>query len=202
MKDIFKIQTKKHKEQFIEFDRIAKLLLNRCIFQTPKESYLIREIEFYYSSGDHTDHYCHENPRQLTNSRLYFHRFNNPEKYKKLRRKGIDITIGDDSNVYGGILIRTLQNIKTKEVISGIGKITNEIIDEIGGAEIITTIYENDNSILDQNSILRLLETENNNLTIYKKQRIGLNRKESDSDGFYHSAKYNYFTYPEIEVLK
>jgi len=35
-----------------------------------------------------------------------------------------------------------------------------------------------------------------------KKYRQGLNLKKEDADKFYLNSKYNYFTYPEIEVLK
>jgi len=191
-----------NKEQiFSEFNRVAKILLNETIIKTPCESYLIREIEFYYFSKNHLDYYCHKNERQLSNSRLYFHRFKNFDTYKRLKQKGIDITIGNNSNHFGGILLRTLQNFKTKEIISGIGNITNKIIDEIGGAKVISTIYEKDYDIFHENSILKFIKTKNNKLKIYKRQRIGLNFKKEDSDKFFLMAKYNFFTYPEIEEL-
>ncbi len=203
MKNLFKIEAKKDKKQLsIEFDKIAKKLLTEFLLKTPQEDYLIREIEFYYFTEKHSDYYCHKNERQKSNSKLYFHRFKNPERYLNLKQKGIDITIGNESNISGGILIRTLQNISTLEIITGIGKITNMIIKEIGGAEIISKIYENNFDIFHKESILQFIETENNNLRVYKKQRIGLNLKEVDSDGFFHTAKYNYFTYPEIDELK
>ena len=202
MNNLFKIDENEIRgEYYYQFDEIAKRILNKLILKTPTESYLIREIEFYYSSKNHTDFYCHKNDKQLTNTELYFHRFKNPEKYLKLKMKGIDITCGKSPNFFGGVLIRCLQSIRTGEIITGIGTITNIIIDEIGGADVISNFFKNKENVFDQNSIIHLAETKNNKLKIYKKSRMGLTLKKEDSDEFYFSAKYNYFTYPEIEVL-
>ena len=62
------------------------------------------------------DFYCHKNERQLTNQKLYFHRFKDPvkdpEKYERLKQKGMDITVGNGESIFGGILIRTIENEK------------------------------------------------------------------------------------------
>lgn len=191
---------KKGKHQ-VEFDRIAKKLLNTCELRTPENAYLIREIEFYYYSDNHTDYYCHKNSEQLNNSTFYFHRFKDPEKYLRLKQKGIDITFGNQSCCeYGGILIRAIQNINSGNIFTGIGKLTNHIIGEIGGPKEIQKLY-NSGDVFKKSSNLHLFCSDNNQLKIFKKCRQGLNHKPKDTDKFYLNATYNYFTYPEISEL-
>ena len=203
MTDRFNILEKDTRDSFYtEFDRIAKKLLNKFQLKTLKNLYLIRELEFYYYSENHKDCYCHKNPRQLLNSSFYFHRFKDPEKYGRLKQKGIDITIGNTKDSYGGILIRAIQDCKSNEIITGIGNLTNRIIEDIGGTEEINGLYELNNCALNSDSGLRLESTQNNGLKIFKKPRQGLNHKKEDSERFFINAFYNYFTYPEIIELK
>lgn len=202
MKDLLNIKKFEKREEYqIEFDRVAKDILNSYELRTPANSYLIREIEFYYYTENHTDFYCHKNDRQLNNSTFYFHRFKDPEKYLRLKQKGIDITFGKQENIYGGILIRAIQDINSGNVYTGIGKLTNRIIDEIGGTKEIQKLYDSNNSVFDKSSSLYLLNSHNNGLRIFKKHRQGLNQKASDSDKFYLKSVYNYFTYPKISEL-
>lgn len=113
MNDILRIFKHDKREEYqSDFDRIAKVLLNHTELITKENSYRIREIEFYYYSVIHTDFYCHKNERQLTNQKLYFHRFKDPEKYERLKQKGMDITVGNGESIFGGILIRTIENEK------------------------------------------------------------------------------------------
>lgn len=120
----------------------------------------------------------------------------------KLKRKGIDITFGDGNNCYGGILIRAIQNIATNEIFDGIGKIANLIIDEMGGANEITRLYESNVDIFSPSAKLHLANAaQENDLRIFKKNRQGLNLKKEDDDGYFLNVQYNYFTYPEITEL-
>ena len=203
MNDIFKVKKSENREDYqYDFDKLAKILLNQTELVTKVNSYRIREIEFYYYSHTHTDFYCHKNERQLTNQRLYFHRFKDPEKYVRLKQKGIDITIGNGKTIFGGILIRAIENVETNEIITGIGNLTNQIIDDIGGTLLINEIYESDKNIFDSSGLVYLKDCQKNALKIFKKHRQGLNLKKEDTDKFYLNSKYNYFSYPEIEVLK
>ncbi len=202
MNDFLKIEEHEKRYDYQnDFDRIARILLNQAELITKKNSYRIREIEFYYYSDNHTDFYCHTNVRQLTNQKLYFHRFKDPEKYVRLKQKGIDITLGNGDSIYCGILIRAIENIETKEIITGIGNLTNQIIDDIGDTFSIVELYNSDKDIFDSTGIIYLKIKEDNKLSIFKKQRQGLNLLKEDTDRFYLDVKYNYFTYPEIEML-
>lgn len=203
MKDTFIIKDYISREEYKkEFDRIAKVILNTVNLITVKNTYLIREIEFYYYSLNHIDFYCHNNSRQLLNSRFYFHRYNDPEKYINLKRKGLDITFGNSENIYGGILIRTIQNNQSGKIYQGIGILTNLILNDIGGSLEIEKLYNSNKSVFDStNSKIYLIESADNELKIFKKHRQGLKLDTRDLDKFYFVAKYNYFTYPEIEEL-
>ena len=199
----FTINEHNKKEDYqSDFDRIAKVLLNEKELVTQENFYRIREIEFYYYSAKHTDLYCHRNDRQLKNNSLYFHRFKDPEKYVRLKQKGIDITRGNGKTIYGGILIRAIENTKTNEIFTGIGKLTNRVISDIGSTFVIQDIYNADKSIFDSSALIYLKPVEGNGLRIFKKRRQGLNLKKDDTGGFYLDSKYNYFTYPVIEELK
>jgi hypothetical protein len=203
MYDNFEVKDYKKREDYhLDFDEIAKVLLNRTKLISKNNSYRIREIEFYYYSSYHLDIYCHKNKRQLTSLRLYFHRFKDPKKYIRLKQKGMDITIGKGSSVYGGILIRTVENIKTKVIYTGIGNLSNQIIKDIGGTVYIQELYNSDKNIFESSPLIYLEECSENELKIFKKNRQGLKLKNGDSDRFYLNSKYNYFTYPEIEELK
>ena len=82
MRNFLSASTHRNKEEFIkEFDRIAEIILNRTELLTIKDTFLIREIEFYYYSQAHTDIYCHKHERQGRNARFYFHRYTNPKSY-------------------------------------------------------------------------------------------------------------------------
>lgn len=191
----------KREEYQSDFDRIAKVLLNHTELITKKNSYRIREIEFYYYSVIHTDFYCHKNERQLSNQKLYFHRFKDSEKYERLKQKGIDITVGNGESIFGGILIRAIENVKTNEIITGIGNLTNQIISDINGTFSILELYKSNKNIFDSSGLIFLKTGQSNGFKIFKKHRQGLNLKKEDTDKFYLDSKYNYFTHPEIEVL-
>ena len=202
MKDTLTINRNEKREDYqYDFDKIAKILLNQTELIANNCSYRIREIEFYYFSNNHTDFYCHKNLRQLSNQRLYFHRFKDPEKYIRLKQKGIDITNGNGESIFGGILIRAIENNETNQIITGIGNLTNQIISDIGGTFSISDIYASDKDIFDSSALIYLKISQNNGLKIFKKHREGIKLKKEDTDSFYLNAKYNYFSFPEIEVL-
>ena len=65
MKEALFINKHDNKEGYqTDFDKIAKVLLNRTELKVNKTAYRIIEIEFYYRSANHIDVYCHKNERQ------------------------------------------------------------------------------------------------------------------------------------------
>ena len=108
------------------------------------KSYRIVELEYYYSSPEHPDPYVHLDSHQSHWMCWYFHR-QNGKSYKGGTYKGLDITIGDIGSPIestksshsrskdvgggaGGLLIRSIVNIETGEVIQGPCKVVNELL--------------------------------------------------------------------------
>ena len=57
----------------------------------------------------------------MNNGKWYMHRMTakNPMSFKGGSYKGMDLTFGDNKNSYGGILIRSILDLKTNEYIEG-----------------------------------------------------------------------------------
>lgn len=85
-------------------------------------TYKIREIEIYYYDEDHEDPFVHCDPDQKSFGKWYFHKRGGT--YKGGTFKGLDFTIGSD-NVYGGALIRSIEN---DELIEGPCNCVDEIL--------------------------------------------------------------------------
>lgn len=107
MKDLSFLKITEETEN--EFKDIAETLFNRFAIKTKGGIYRLMEIEFYWKSPTHKDGSTYErkyvNPQQ---GEWFFH------------YSGVDIALrNDDINGYGGILIRKVQNVETKEIFKG-----------------------------------------------------------------------------------
>jgi hypothetical protein len=124
--------------------------------------YRIVELEYYYSSPDHPDPYVHLDPHQSHWMCWYFHR-QNGKSYKGGTYKGLDISIGDIGSPIdstgesegatakgrkkraagaGGLLIRSILNIETGEVIQGPCKVVNELLLNSSSSSSPLTVHE------------------------------------------------------------
>ena len=184
------------------FDRIAKDLFNNYLLNIQGNRYRLTEIEFYYKSDNHKDSYTHENERQLTKDNWYFHRFKNPEKYKKVPVKGLDLTIGNkNKNIYGGILIRGIKDIKNNDIIDGPGKIVNKIIDILGTDKIDKIVKTNVYNVFEKNkSGIYLEKNKNPKFEVYKCKRK-LPKPNSKEKEKFVDRFYKYFIYTEIKKV-
>lgn len=88
------------------FQRIANDLLNNWVLNVEDALFRIAEIEFYYKGENHIDSYIHSHDLQRHKGKWYFH------------GSGIDITFGNETS-FGGILIRAMVNIQSKEYFYG-----------------------------------------------------------------------------------
>lgn len=70
----------------------------------------ILEIEFYFKSEKHPDPYPHVYPIEKDPAVWYFHRHGN--HYRPGNYKGLDITIGNGDDWRGGVLIRTIEEVR------------------------------------------------------------------------------------------
>ena len=170
------------------FNVIAEKLFNNYQLQVNNNYYRLIDIEFYYLTDDkeneiyniHKDIYTHKHLEQRHSGKWYFH------------DSGIDITIGNESNHYGGILIRGLSKIYIENSdnnlinhqIHGPVKVKSEICEKFNGAF--------DNSP----NFFRLVEITNGSidkpLYVIKSQRINLNIQKDIGEMKYWDSKYRY----------
>jgi len=105
------------KEIALKLFREYELVVNNAV-------YGFSEIEFYYHSNNHEDPYVHKDNMQLTNGQWYFH------------GSGIDITFGEKTETYGGILIRGIKRVKpSAQFYSGPLVVAKEIFQQLGNVE-------------------------------------------------------------------
>jgi len=108
------------------FTYIADIILNHTLLMINGYPHRICEIEFYLNSESHPDEYVHCHEDQTKKGTWYFHRYNNGT-YKNVTFKGLDIVLGSE-NIYAGILIRSIIDIKQKKLIEGPCRTVNHIL--------------------------------------------------------------------------
>lgn len=189
---------------------IATNLLNSSILKIKKKNYRICELEFYLKEKDHNDIFTHCDVHQNIPYRWYFHR-QNCGNYKSGTYEGLDITFGymDDNkqkDVYGGILIRSIQDLDSKQIIEGPCKTVNKIL-EINKVESINDFIKNSKQNSDENDILRInnpnlsLHVVNNNvlnsMVVFCGPRVGLTLRRCNSiRQKYIMKNYRFLIYP------
>jgi hypothetical protein len=167
------------------FNRIAEKLFSGYLLQVNASYYRLIDIEFYYLTDNkneiyntHKDIYTHKHLEQLYLGKWYFH------------DSGIDITIGDGLNHYGGILLRGIAKIKNVQSNS------NLIDYQVHGpVKVKSTICERFNSAFSNSpNYFRLVE--NDTITkptyIIKTRRINLNPQKEGNEVRYYDSKYRY----------
>lgn len=176
-----------------KFDKIANKFLNKTILKINNSEFRIVEIEFYLKNQDHKDDYTHGNDDQLKYGNWYFHKFANGS-YKSGTFKGLDLTLGNKkSNSYCGILIRSIYDIKNKELIQGPCNCVNKILSKYKKTEIkdftreklLSATNNNRNFILEN----KKLEKEK----IFKGPRVGLSEKYPK----FKTKKYRYLIFKD-----
>lgn len=139
-----------------DFLRIASELMNSWVLKIETAEYRITEIEFYFNSSFHNDDYAHSHILQKESGRWYFH------------GSGVDLTFGS-KDIYGGILIRAIYNLKSQNYIYGPINCITEIFSNL------TTIYESKFNF-------GLVPANNKKLDFEKvisAPRVGLNEKKN-----------------------
>lgn len=129
------------------FRKIAHKILNGCalVAKTDGKVKLFRiiEIEFYCKHEKlHNDNFAHQDVDQLEFLKWYFHKAG--KSYKGGTYKGIDIAFGrKDDKLYGGILMRTLQDSSTMEVHEGSCNLVNKMFKFFDSNEVKDFIEDN-----------------------------------------------------------
>lgn len=187
MSELSELLSQEGKKKYAEiekwFDEIANQLMNYYCLKVGDSEFRITECEIYYREmgGPHNDVYVHTEKPQLTLGQLYLN-----------KAGGFDITFGKDldndkENIYGGILIRGVRNIKTGERFNKITKIVIEFFDKIGNI-----IDENRTISINKinNELLKM--SEGSDSKIIKVNRHNLNYKTEDIDRKYFNKPYRY----------
>ena len=186
------------------FDKIAKILLQNTKIVTPKSNFHLREIEVYfYSESLHPDPYTHAVKRQLEFGEWYFHRLNDVKPFLRSRRNGLDITFGNkNKSIFGGILIRKIENIRTKEPTVGINRVVRKLIENIGEENINEIALGFGQQVFDNQQLLHI-ETDDNNSPskIFKTQRYGLTDREDELSKLYFKIPYCYYNH-DLDVAQ
>ena len=117
-----------------DFPKIANMLLNNFLLELPllskKRTFRICEVEFYlWAKDSHEDNYVHCSEDQLQWNSFYFHRHKNGT-YKSGTYKGMDLSFGiPEMGIYFGVLIRTIMDLSTGEIIEGPCRSVNKILE-------------------------------------------------------------------------
>ena len=180
----------------IDFEKKANEIINKKILIVNGQKFRFHEIEFYYYSKKHLDVSCHKNEMQMSNDQWYFHRMGKKKEdgYKGGTYKGLDMTIGSEKNKnYGGILIRTIQDCDTEEIIEGPCKCVNKILEickKTSIKELVDTIslniYDNDMLYIEEDKKLKKKK-------IKTGTRVGLTLAKKDMDKWIFQP-YRYLT--------
>lgn len=197
-----------------DFNKIANILLNKIHICTPKNAYQIVEIEFYYYDKiNHPDPFVHCDDDQKIPNKWYFHK-QNMKNYKEGTYKGVDITFGKLDNQYGGILIRSIKDINTHELIEGSCLTMNRFLqdNEVETVSHFVKLFDDleiryKEKFLKKNYYrkcplyLEKIHSMKNN--IYTGPRVGLTLKKNDGDRIgYIAKKYRYFTNTKLKKFK
>lgn len=154
-----------------DFEYIARRLLSRGVLRIGSVTYRILEIEFYLYNEEHPDPYCHCHALQKESNVFYFHPGGGT-------RQGLDLTIGKE-NVYGGILLRTIQQVIEKKVFNGPSLTVDELVEKIPN---VKTEYQGKNIFVDPLfSISFMNDVFDEEEVIWQSPRIGLLPPRNDS---------------------
>lgn len=156
---------------------LGNYILNSVDLYVGESCFHIREIEFYYYSRDHPDKYVHCNSDQLGNQKWYFHKYNNGT-LKSGTYKGLDICVGNTTNIHCGILIRSIEN-HNGEFVTGSCNCVTKMLNEFGyvNSEDLVNDCE-DMDIFNQNNPIYLSQKPiDESLIIFQSPRVGLSLK-------------------------
>ncbi|MCY7409098.1 MAG: hypothetical protein LH473_02405, partial [Chitinophagales bacterium] len=149
-----------------EFFNRADFLMNHLCLIVGENAYRVVDCEVYYHSEEHPDPYVHKGEEQLNNGTWFFN-----------DAGGLDITFGNgEKGIYAGILIRTIQNLKTEQRIEGIIKVVKEIFRNLG-------------NIFSEGNEIRLCELNPQFITQgkpYTTTRVNLTERINDMERFFN----------------
>jgi hypothetical protein len=186
------------------FVELINILMNEYILIINNVSHQLLEVELYYTSQQHPDPYTHLNPDQTTSGYFHFHKAGNQpqSKYKGGSYKGLDISVGYNDNInktYGGILIRSIQNLESKEIIVGPCKSVDYILQQckVNSIEELTQLSVFPLSIDRKvNNLLNILPLRCTRIGLYLTKNVDV-----QIQGYYMKKKYRFVSWTYLHVI-
>lgn len=222
------LHIKMNEEHEKQFAGIAEILLNNYILHTPKTKYRLVEIEFYYYNQVpinlddedfplygppkyedflfggilQKDYFTHRHYRQMKNMYWYLH--SNGEHIKQGKRKGLDLTIGNEYEFsYGGILLRGIQNMaESNDYIYGPSTVVERLIQDLDRNNVNEITDVMDIPAGGKGNKIFIEEHKQEKEIVYSCFRHGLKIKENkypeetEAQKMYIDKEYRFFIYP------
>jgi len=176
---------------------VANKLLNESILNFGQNKFRLAEIEFYlFNEQEFKDQTTHKNKRQLSSDYWYFHRSSKNDILKPINRIGLDITCGNQSEgIYGGILIRAIQNLQDEnDYVHGTAQIVDRILADLHLQ--LSDIVRIEEKPVDQNPYLSLNQQTLTPQVIFPCPRVGLGKNATQED---RDAPFRFITYAHKE---
>lgn len=159
-----------NKETESEFENIAQTLFDNYAIQTHNALYRLTEIEFYWNSPNHIDNSTYKRKHVDPKAGDWFFHYS-----------GVDIALkNEETGGYGGILIRSLLDVKTNTTVKGPMVCSMKLFSE--------------NNAFSQSIKTQIIEHSFPKSKIEKRKRIGLgdNAKANGAD----QLNYAFFINP------
>ena len=111
------------------FESFANIMLNRTELNISNRIYRIAEIELFYRSSLYDDEYVSPHPDRLKYFGHYFHKYKNGA-YKEATYKGLELTFGNGTDIFCGVLIRSMFDCLNVAMIHGPCNCVNRILSD------------------------------------------------------------------------
>jgi len=162
--------------------QIAEFLLNEVVLMVNGKKHRFNELEFYITCKTHNDPFTHGDETQRTTANWYFHRSGNT--YRSGTYKGLDLSIGKNDKEFGGILIRSIEDVENGKIICGPCKSVDHML-EVCKAPTIKDLVDSqmkkdlsvDNT---KGPIYVMIDNSIPKREIFRSPRVGLNMKKAN----------------------
>ena len=185
------------------FNELAERLLNHSALLVAGSAHHIVELELYYRSAQHPDPFVHDDARQESLGRWYFHR--RAGQYTGGSYKGLDLTFGAEG-ISAGALIRTLKTPQG-QLIHGCSLCVDYLLTKTGFGH-VRELDEalGEGHIWDESEFLQLVATSPPRVHhIYSSARVCLTLKRAGVETLmpdYIMRPYRFFTEPSLNKGK
>eukprot|EP01137_Pigoraptor_chileana_P025635 Opistho-2@95390 len=185
------------------FEAVANTIMNHSILLIGASPHRICEIEFYVNTEEHADVQCHCEDLQLSAGHWYFHRKGAP--FRTGTSQGVDITCGgpgmdgDAKQWYGGINVRSIQQLSDGKLICGPSLCVDHMI-KTAGVSKTGDLVGTRGLIDDTDAVVHIVPDRGGVLSparIHSSPRIGLTLKALRDPERYIMRPYRFLIMPD-----